>query len=590
MWQLDIRNIAGIRQGRATIETGINAVQASNWQGKSSLIAAIKTAMGTAKPLTAGESAGKVDLVTEDGSYRVELRRENDRVTRDGNPYLDDEQDQTCAELFAFLDESNEIREAVRTGNDLKSLLIGPLDLENVDRQIRTRQQERDRLDRELENAEQQAERRDALQSQVSQMGMEKARLRSELHSLGDVPDPDENKKREELNAKRTEYERTKRTIEQHEERIEGLEKQLEEKQAELAALEVPETADIDGELQDKQERHDELKSAVELLESIYNTNKRILEENRLEAVTEIDRELTGDTVACWVCGHEPDRSDIETRLDVLKEQIAERRSRVAALQRAIQELKEEQQNRHRAERRKKNLEESIDETERRLSETRADLEDTNDRLTTLESEIDDLEETVEAWDEHAEDLENEITRIEVRLEETQEELEAAKGAAAEFEQLREQREEVATELVSLRERKERVISDLVNSFEAAIDDVIERFEPSFERARLVEQDEGFDLVIARDGREVGIDAMSEGEVELLGFIVALAGYQSYDVANRVPLLLLDGVGGLAGENLSQLVEYLESAGPMVVTTAYPEQGGFGESILSPNEWQVVSD
>jgi DNA repair exonuclease SbcCD ATPase subunit len=590
MWQLDIRNIAGIRQGEAAIEPGINAVQASNWQGKSSLIAAIKTAMGTATPLTAGESAGKVEIDTENGSYRVELRRENGHITREGEPYLDDEQDLACAELFAFLDESNEIREAVRTGGDLKPLLTRPLDLENIDQQIRDLQRERDRIDRELGDAEQQANRQDTLQEQVTQLETELEELREERETLEDSVDSTGDADREALNAKRTEYERTKRTIEQNEERIERLEGQLEEKQSELAELEVPEEADIDAELREKEQRHDELQTEVELFESIYNTNKRILDDNQIDVVTEIDRELAGDTVACWVCGHEADRSGIEERLEALEERIADRRSSIAEMQGDIQELEAKQQQQTEAERRERRLEESVEDIERRLSETRADLEDATDRVDALESEIAELEETVAATDNRADELESEITRVEVRLEDARGDLEAAEAAADEAEQLRDQREEVAGEIVSLRERKENVISDLVDSFEEAIDDVIEQFEPSFERARLVEKDDEFQLVIARDGREVSIDALSEGEVELLGFMVALAGFLCYEVTQRVPVILLDSVGGLAGEHLRRLVDYLESSTEAVVTTAYPEQGMLGESVLSPENWQVVSD
>jgi hypothetical protein len=72
--------------------------------------------------------------------------------------------------------------------------------------------------------------------------------------------------------------------------------------------------------------------------------------------------------------------------------------------------------------------------------------------------------------------------------------------------------------------------------------------------------------------------------------MVALAGFLCYEVTQRVPVILLDSVGGLAGEHLRRLVDYLESSTEAVVTTAYPEQGMLVESVLSPENWQVVSD
>jgi hypothetical protein len=196
------------------------------------------------------------------------------------------------------------------------------------------------------------------------------------------------------------------------------------------------------------------------------------------------------------------------------------------------------------------------------------------------------VEETADQTDE----IESEITRVEVRLEDAREDLSEAERAAEEREQLENQREEIVEEIAALRDRKDAVVSGLVDSFEGAITTVIDVFDPSFESARLVDTDDGFELVIAREGREVGVEALSEGEVELLGFVVALAGYLTDDVSERVPIIVLDGVGGLAGEHLEKLVAFLEDRAPMVVTTCYPEQGDFGETVVSPAAWDVVSD
>jgi DNA repair exonuclease SbcCD ATPase subunit len=141
------------------------------------------------------------------------------------------------------------------------------------------------------------------------------------------------------------------------------------------------------------------------------------------------------------------------------------------------------------------------------------------------------------------------------------------------------------------------VIATARSAFDEALEDVVEKFGPSFESARLekhVDPDTGetadLELIIARDGREISVDALSEGEVELVGFIAALAGYEAFSVAERVPCMLLDDVGGLASENLRTLVDYLSAHTEYVVTTAYPEAGEFGGTVLSPNDWDIVSD
>jgi hypothetical protein len=53
---------------------------------------------------------------------------------------------------------------------------------------------------------------------------------------------------------------------------------------------------------------------------------------------------------------------------------------------------------------------------------------------------------------------------------------------------------------------------------------------------------------------------------------------------------LLDDLGGLAGEHIHTLVEYLEARTEYLVTTAYPEAGEFDGHVLSPDDWDVVSD
>jgi DNA repair exonuclease SbcCD ATPase subunit len=126
--------------------------------------------------------------------------------------------------------------------------------------------------------------------------------------------------------------------------------------------------------------------------------------------------------------------------------------------------------------------------------------------------------------------------------------------------------------------------------------EVIDRFAPGFDGGRLVTKttEEGdidsFDLVIARDGRETAVGNLSEGERELVGFIVAMAGYRTYEVAERVPAILVDGVGQLSADNLKLLTDYLEDATDVLITTAYPEAGDFGNRRIDPESWDVVTD
>lgn len=126
--------------------------------------------------------------------------------------------------------------------------------------------------------------------------------------------------------------------------------------------------------------------------------------------------------------------------------------------------------------------------------------------------------------------------------------------------------------------------------------EAIERFAPGFDGARLnvktTEENEiiEFELVIARDGRETDITNLSEGEQELVGILVAVAGHRTFNVSDRVPVVLLDGISQLSAENLQLLAEYLDSGCDILVTTAYPEAGDFGGNRISPEAWETISD
>lgn len=200
--------------------------------------------------------------------------------------------------------------------------------------------------------------------------------------------------------------------------------------------------------------------------------------------------------------------------------------------------------------------------------------------------DIDDLASDVETTEDRVTDLESEIKYTEAELADAREELEDAEAQATRSEVLSEEYDELTEEIRDLRTRKEEVKRRTRAAFSRALGELLERFETGFETARLTST---FELVVARDGRETPLDALSEGEREILGIVAALAGHETFDVDERVPILLLDGIGGLAGDNLELLVEYLDARSESLVLTAYPEHGGFAGHELSPAEWDVVS-
>lgn len=586
-WDLEIENVAGIRSGTARVEPGVNAVSGSNWRGKSSLVAAIETAMGTAKPLTEGEPTGRVSLTTDERTITTELRRTNGEDVVEGETYLVDEMDRVSADLFAFLSEDNEIRRAVRNGDNLEALLTRPLDFENIDEKIVDLNRERDAVETELERAEEAARDLPDVERAISSLESELDELRKQRDEIEGSQSGGDDDRRDELSDLRAERDRLEDRVERLERTIQRTEERLEKRRDELQQLEVPDSSDIESKLADAREDLRSVERDVELLQSVYEANKRVLDEGRLSLLSSVEHGIDDDAFECWICAQEADRTvaerqlaDLHERIDTLEQRATDARERVDQLQNERDEIQQSRK-------RERDLKNEIADLETTLSERKESLQTAEDRLAELTGEIDDLSQTVEDVDSQLTDVESEIKYTKAELEDRRDEREQLEQRSSQLDTLEEEYESLTAEIQELRTRKERVKREARESFDEVIREVVDRFDTGFETARLTPT---FDLVVAREGREANLDALSEGELELLGIVAALAGYEAYDVNERVPIMLLDRVGGLASDNLAELVTFLSSRTEYLVLTTYPDQHDFEGHVLDPEQWTVVSD
>jgi len=584
-WNITIDNIGGIRHAETTLEDGVNAVRAPNWQGKSSFLYALETVFGTEKRLTENADHADVTLEIDDTTYAIELKRRGQSIQKSGNPYLTDEVDLVCADLFAFLDETNEIRQAVDRGDNLEDLLTRPLDFEQIDDQITELKTERDQVDTELSRAEKAADRLPSLQEKVTQLESDLEDLHTEWESI-DHETTEQNDAQERLSSLRASLSQTKRAIDRHESSLETAEKLLNEKRAELEELEVPEYEDVEAELSERQDELEAVRADRDLLSSLYEYTHRVLEQDRLDLITDLSRGVLADSFNCWVCGHETTRDSVEENLGDLEDRLEQLRAREASLEDNVEELREKQSTLKTAERKQRDLTTRISELEGQVASAEEDLADARDRRSDLEVEIDEVADTISTTEDEVTDLRSDIKYKEAELEDAQADLKKAKDEAAQRDTLQEERNSLSEEIETLRTRKERVKGDTRDAFDRALDDILERFDVGFETARLTES---FDLIVARGGREASLDALSEGERQLLGIIAALAGYEAFNVADRLPIMLLDSHAGLDDTHIHHLVEYLSTRVDVLVLTAYPEYEDFNGHEISPMDWETVS-
>ncbi len=612
MWTLDVTNIGGIRSGTTAIDDGLNVIQASNFRGKSSLVAALRTATGATgqydeHPLTEGATEGEVSLKTEDEEYSVLLERQSQNVVkRTGTPYITDETDQLCARLFACLDEGNPIRKAVRNDDDLTELLQAPLNIEDIDAQISRLKQEKRDIEQRIAEAEDAGEQLPPVQEAVTTLEKELEELRARRTELAEEETNKEqiDELSDDISAKSGELTNLSSDISRLEDEIARKEQQIEQKNKKRDELEVPEESDKSIELAPKRERIDTLERQIELLEDLARANQNVIDEGDLSLITDVDRTIAGDDVDCWVCGQQTTTDEVRARIDHLQSKTVELRESKQETEAKIDEVERRRQEIQRTRRKKQQLEEDIQRLKTDVDEKKGLLEDKRGRKSDLEEEITTLREQLEdAEDEYNEeltDVKTEIRTTETKLENKREKLGELEQTYGELDELESERDDVQTELTELRNRKKDTQENLKERFNSIIADIIDEFQPGFSSARLVLKTdergevESIDLEIARDidnrGQRTSVDTLSEGEVELIGLVVALAGYHAFDVDSIVPFILIDGISQLAAEHLRRVATYLEDMSDILVTTAYPEAGDFDGHIINPEEWEVVSD
>ncbi|MEA1932744.1 MAG: archaea-specific SMC-related protein [Euryarchaeota archaeon] len=608
MKTVSIENIAGIRSGSATVKPGLNVVQASNFQGKSSFIASIRTVMGATGHygdhlLTEGEDTGSVVLETNSDSYAVTVTREQgERPVRSGTPYLATDTDQVCARLFAFLGEDNPIRRAVRNGEDLTEYLQAPLELEDIDAQIRTLKEQRDAVDARIDTAETAAAELPAVQEKVTQLTTELETLRARRDELQQerVDDLQKGDPSDQLSSSKSRLQTVKNKIERIENRIERTTERKADKQSELDELTVPSEPVDSIDVEKREQRIAALRDQIHLIEDLYHANRNMLEDGDLDRITDVSRTVSGDDITCWLCGEESTKRELSGRLEAMQQTIEQLRADTNDLQEDITEYNQQQRLIEQRRSQHDRLEQEIKQLGAEIQDLKGERRTYLSKRDALKDEIqalaDQLDTTESQYTETLTDVKTEIRTKAARLDEARERLETLDDRKSGLEGLREQQAGYETEIESLRTRKTETQYELKAAFDTAVSEIIDRFAPGFDHARFdIRTDpqgeiEGFELNIARDGRQTTVDALSEGEVELIGVAVALAGYRVYDVEDRTPIVLIDGISQLASAHLRKLIEYLEATTEILVTTAYPEAGDFEAHIISPDEWDVVSD
>lgn len=620
--QIEVNNIGGIDEATVSLRPGVSILAGSNATNRTSFLQALMTGLGSKRSSLKGDADnGSVTIELDGNTYTRTLTRQNGAVTYDGDQYLDDPE---VADLFAFLLESNEARCAVAQGDDLREIIMRPIDTDRLEAEIEQCQEKREEIEEEIDQL-------DELERELPELEEKQRQKQEKLESAHDDLEAVQ-EKIEEYDADIEQSQNRKQKLENAFQRVrdaqselEDLEFDLETEQSTLSELEAEqeELEQTCAEIKEPEENFDQLAGRIDELRrrkrslddtinqigSVVSFNEDMLDEEGI-SIDELmgdraesdptDALIAGGKLTCWTCGSEVNTDQINSTLDELRDfrsqKLAERSevdAKIDELTDRQSELKQQQREAKRAERRLSEVSSEINSTQNRIENLQQQIEQKEAQITDLEAEA----ESIELGD-HDEVLElhREANSIELRIENLEDEIEAVETELEEYkhkigqrESLEEDRNEYSERLTELRTRVDRIEQEAVDAFNEHMQTVldlleydnleriwIERRETEVRKGRRKVTRTRFDLHVVRTAAngsayEDTVEHLSESEREVTGLVFALAGYLVHDVDDVVPFVILDSLEAIDANRIARVVEYFRSHADYLVTALLPE-------------------
>ena len=617
--RLAVENVGGIDSTQVELPHGVTVLAGRNATNRTSLLRSIMGALGSDDvSLKADADEGRAELTIGGETYTRTLERTNGAVSMGGDLYLDDPE---TANLFAFLLGSNEARQAVAREQDPREIIMRPVDIDELQAEIRRLETEKRELDAEIDQLERLSEElpdleveRSRLEGEMEATREELAELETEIEQHGadvETGRDEQNQlesKLEELRKARNEMEELRYDVETQERSLEALADEREQllDEREDYPESVDEVDDLQNEIDRLRAQRDEVEATINELGTIVRFNEGMLNDGDVamrEALGEADEGTVadqlapGESVVCWTCGSDVGSDQIEATVEKLRNLRREKRQKQRSLDEEIDELEAERIEYEEKRRQRRQIERRLDEIEREIDERERRLEELNDRRGQQVERVETLEEEVESLetDEYSDLLELhreanqrefELGRLQSQLDGVEEEIESVESQVDELDAHRERREAVDEKLAELRNRIRRIETEAVEAFndhmEALLDlldyDNLERIwiERVGASGSGPDTTASFDLHVVRateDGAtyEDTIDHLSESEREVTGLVFALAGYLVHDLSEEVPFMVLDSLEAIDSDRIAELVEYFADYAEYLVVALLPE-------------------
>jgi DNA repair exonuclease SbcCD ATPase subunit len=610
---LEVRNVGGISHAELELPPGVTVLTGRNATNRTSLLKSLGQVLGgTTASIKSDCEEGRIDLEIDD-NYFSELTQAGSGTSVSGNPFSEDE---VIVDHFVSLLEDNPVRRAVEQGRDLRDILMRPVDLSEIEERIEGYTDEIRQLDDRITEVKEQKHELPSLQEEKTSLSDEIEELDNQLEEIGDITaskeevmddGSNEDELVDALERKREEYNRLTNELEVKESERDALEQQLVELQERGNDLSI-DNVDIEGiddELTALREQKRSLSDDIEALSSIVSFSENVLEGEggnvdigafQTDSVTDELVPSNQRQVECWVCGNDVKQNDIKEHLESLREQIKNKRTKRNELDGKIDEIQNKKSEYESNKNKIEEIERKISRTERSIEKQEDEIDEIKDRIPALEDEIADLEEELKSLDEQnneelvvkyeqISDLQfqrgkkrEQLTEVETRITEIEE--------LPDISDLEKQRAELQEEIEKERTRVAELETSAIESFNEHMENLIGVLnyenlsrvwiERKVEDGAALDDPSVFDLHIIREsdsgaGYEDTHENLSESERELIGLVLALAGYLVHDVFNSIPFILLDSLEAIDAERIAKLVEYFEDYSSYLIVALLPE-------------------
>ena len=613
-------NIGGLSESEVTLQPGVTVLQGKNATGRTSLLKGLTGVLGGSIPALRGNTEkGHIQLEWGDSTYSQHLERQNGTVQTSGQTVTERSE---LVDLFVCLTEDNPARRVVVQDEDLRDIIMRPVDTDAIQRRIEELQSERNRIGQRLRSIDNELDRRTNVTSHKTSIENELNELDDQITELREQltehdADPEKAEQVEEalnsLEERKQELESISNRIQTNEDTLEALRDEQTELRTEQNSVETSEEelTRIETKLSELTSRERSLATTINDLSAIVDFNEELVSDTNPEFLLSDDVDSTvaklnpmSESVQCWTCGNQVNRSRVSKRLDELRSVIEEKRAERTNIQSQIEDLRgrqEELQNeierRDELNRRLDEISTEIAQREQKLESLRNRRNETRQQLSSLEEFVSEREalqesELVEQYQRLSE-LEYERGQLEEELSSVQEEIAKLDRLADEQEQLQAQQDEIREELKGQRAQIRDLEESAIEAFNEHMNKILEVLDYRnvariwIERKTGTEFDSShggyrggsatrFELHIVREsdqgaGYEDTVTNLSESERKVVGLIIALAGYLVHNVYEVVPMMLLDSLEAVDADRIADLVDYFREYTSYLVVALLPE-------------------